>query len=141
MRRQPGRGIMSYYLTERGAAGDETTIVLGGELDMRAAPALRDALTRAIERRVKDLIVDLTDATFVDSTAIGALMQASARVREAGGRLGLICTNRNVLRTVEIAGLDRHLAMVPTRAEALQGADTSAAGSKGVRLLNVVEGA
>lgn len=132
---------MSYYLTEMGAAGDETTIVLGGELDMRAAPALRDALRRAIERRVKHLIVDLTDATFVDSTAIGALLVASAHAREAGGRLDLICTNRNVLRTVEIAGLDRHIAVVPTHAEAVQLAGASAAGSKGVRLLNVAEGA
>jgi anti-sigma B factor antagonist len=132
---------MSYYLTERGAAGDETTIVLGGELDMRAAPALRDALRRAIERRVKHLMVDLSDATFVDSTAIGALLKASEQVREAGGRLGLICTNRNVLRTVEIAGLNRHLVMAPTHAEALKLAHSSAAGSKDVRLLNVVNGA
>jgi anti-sigma B factor antagonist len=117
---------MSYYLTEMGAAGDQTTIVLGGELDMQAAPALRDALRRAIEQRVKHLIVDLTTATFMDSTAIGALLVASAHFREAGGRLELICTNRNVLRTVEIAGLERHI---------------SPAASKGVRRLNVAEGA
>jgi anti-sigma B factor antagonist len=131
---------MSYYLTEMGAAGDETTIVLGGELDMRAAPALRDALRRATERRVKHLIVDLTNATFMDSTAIGALFEASAHVRETGGRLALICTNRNVLRTVEIAGLYRHIAVVPTPVETPQPADTPAAGSKGVRLLSVAQG-
>jgi anti-sigma B factor antagonist len=117
---------MSYYLTELGAAGGDTTIVLGGELDLRAAPALRDALRRAIERREKHLIVDLTDATFMDSTAIGALLVASAHVRDARGRLELICANRNVLRTLEIAGLERHISL---------------AASKGVRLLNVAEGA
>ena len=101
---------MSYYLTERGGSDDEVTIVLGGELDLRAAPALRDALTRAVEARVRHVIVDLTDATFVDSTAIGPLLVASSQIRDSGGRLTLVCTNKNVLRTVEIAGLHRHIA-------------------------------
>jgi anti-sigma B factor antagonist len=130
---------MSYYLTEMGVEGDKTTIVLGGELDMRAAPALRDALKRAIEGRVKYLIVDLSTATFVDSTGIGALLQASAHVRATGGRLGLICTNRNVLRTIEIAGLERHLSAVPTYAEALRAVDTPPVGSKSGRLVSVAD--
>jgi anti-sigma B factor antagonist len=101
---------MTYYLTETGGTAEEVTIILGGELDLRAAPALRDALARAIKARVKHVIADLTDATFVDSTAIGALLAASGQIREAGNRLTLICTNKNVLRTVEIAGLHRHIA-------------------------------
>ena len=102
---------MGYFLTEMGGCGDEVTIVLGGELDMCAAPALRDALRRATDTRAAKVVVDLTDATFVDSTGIGALLEASARLRETRGRLRLICTNRNVLRTVEIAGLHRHIAI------------------------------
>jgi anti-sigma B factor antagonist len=124
---------MSYYLTEMGAAGDEATIVLGGDLDMRAAPALRDALVRAIERRAKHLVVDLTNATFADSTPLGALFEASAHVRETGGRLRLICTNANVLRTLEIAGLDRHIVMPLAHPEAREPAARPA---KGVRVLN-----
>jgi anti-sigma B factor antagonist len=111
---------LGYYLTEIGAAGDGITIVVGGELDLCAAPALRDALTRAIDRRQAHVIVDLTDATFADSTAIGVLLHASVRIRETRGRLSLICTNRNVLRTVEIAGLERHIAVARTHDEALR---------------------
>jgi anti-sigma B factor antagonist len=116
---------MAYYLTEMGGDGDHTTIVVGGELDLCAAPALRDALTRAIERRTTHVIVDLTDATFADSTAIGALLDASRRIREIRGRLQLICTNKNVLRTVEIAGLERHIAVARTHEEALQAPETA----------------
>ena len=114
---------MSYYITEAGATGDRTTIIARGELDMCAAPAFRDALRRAIKRRVKHVVVDFTDATFLDSTAIGVLLEASGQLRATGGRLHLICTNRNVLRTVEIAGLERHIAVEPTPEEALQVAD------------------
>jgi anti-sigma B factor antagonist len=109
---------MGYYLTEIGAGGDEITIVVGGELDLCAAPALRDALGRAVDRRQGLVIVDLTDATFADSTAIGVLLEASGLIREMGGLLRLICTNRNVLRTIEIAGLERHIAVSRTQAEA-----------------------
>ena len=121
----PEAGDMSYHLTETAAAGDETTIVLSGELDMGAAPALRDALTRAMRARVRHLTVDLANATFVDSTAVGALLEAAAHLREADGELRLICTNMNVLRTVEIAGLGDHVAAAPTSQETLQMADVS----------------
>jgi anti-sigma B factor antagonist len=104
-------GDMNYYVTEAGATGDQTTIIVGGDLDMCAAPAIRDALRRAIDGGSAQVIVDLADATFVDSTAIGALLEASSRLGERGGRLRLICTNRNVLRTIEIAGLDRYIAV------------------------------
>jgi anti-sigma B factor antagonist len=116
---------LGYYLTEMGAAGDQTTIVVGGELDMCAAPALKDALTRAIDQHVTHVIVDLSDATFADSTAIGVLLEASGRMRETGSRLRLICTNKNVLRTVEIAGLERHIAVAPTHEQALTALDPS----------------
>ncbi len=109
---------MGYYLTETGATGGEITIIVGGELDLCAAPAVRDALRRAVDRRQDNVIVDLSDATFADSTAIGVLLEASARLRETGGRLRLICTNRNVLRTIEIAGLERHIAVSRTPEEA-----------------------
>lgn len=105
---------MNYYVTEAEATGDQTTIVLGGDLDMCAAPAIRDALRRAIDARSMRVIVDLANATFVDSTAIGALLEASSRLRESGGRLRLICTNRNVLRTIHFAGLDRHITVEST---------------------------
>jgi anti-sigma B factor antagonist len=102
---------MRYYLTEPKVIGDTTRIVAGGELDMWAAPALRDALARALEACLPHVVVDLTDATFVDSTTIGTLLAASKHLREAGSRLQLRCTNRNVLRTFEIAGLERHISV------------------------------
>jgi anti-sigma B factor antagonist len=98
---------VSYYLTDTGTGTDTTTIVVAGELDASAAPALRAALGRAIEARVSEVIVDLTETTFVDSTAIGALLAASKQVRESEARLEVICTNPNVLGIFEIVGLDQ----------------------------------
>ena len=98
---------MNFYVKHAGVDGDTMTIAAGGELDMFAAPALRDALEEALEASVPRVLLDLADATFVDSTTIGTLLGASKRLRESGSRLQLHCTNRNILRTFEIAGLER----------------------------------
>src|ERR671917_502798 len=100
---------MNFYLTDQGLDGRTFTICAGGELDMYSAPALRDAIADAAGTGAAVVLVDLGEATFVDSTTIGVLVAAARTLREAGSRLSLRCVNRNVLRTFEIAGLERHM--------------------------------
>jgi anti-anti-sigma factor len=101
---------MNFYVKQPEVVGKAMTIVAGGELDMCAAPALRDALDGALEADVRTVVLDLADATFIDSTAIGTLIGASRQLRESGRRLLLShCTNRNILRTFEIVGLEREI--------------------------------
>jgi anti-sigma B factor antagonist len=100
---------MSFYLKEQCRSGDTLTINAGGELDMFAAPALRDALASTLDAGAPRVLVDLNEVTFVDSTTIGTLVAARGQLREAGISLCLRCTNRNVLRTFEIAGIHRQL--------------------------------
>ncbi len=100
---------MSFYVKDGGRVGRTLMIRAGGELDMYAAPALRDAIAGALDAGAPRVLLDLAEATFVDSTTIGVLAAASRQLREAGSRLCLRSTNRNVLRTFEIAGLDRQI--------------------------------
>jgi anti-sigma B factor antagonist len=86
--------------------GDTFVLSLAGELDLADAPALREALRRAVERSPKRLVVDLTEVTFVDSTILGALVEArSALGRDA---FALAAPGREVRRALEVSGLDRH---------------------------------
>jgi anti-sigma B factor antagonist len=94
-------------------------ITASGELDLQAAPDLRDVLCRLVELGTRHCVVDLTDATFVDSTALGVLTGRVAHLRAEGGSLALVCSNESILRTIEIAGLDRAFRVYPTLAEAL----------------------
>lgn len=98
---------MNFYVKQPEVVGKTMTIAVGGELDMCAAPAIRDALAGALDADVRTVMLDMADATFVDSTTIGTLMGASKQLRESGRRFVLHCTNRNILRTFEIAGLER----------------------------------
>jgi anti-sigma B factor antagonist len=86
---------------------------------MRAAPDLRKTIDDVLERGASLLVVDLTAATFIDSTGIGTLVTALKRLTKSGGSLELVCTEQNLLRIFELTGLDRLLSIHPSRDEAL----------------------
>jgi anti-sigma B factor antagonist len=94
-------------------------VAASGELDLHAAPALRDTLVRLTDLGRIDLVIDMGEATFVDSTVIGVLVGRLKALRELGGTLTLVCRNENVLQTFEIAGIERAFAIYYTLTEAL----------------------
>jgi anti-sigma B factor antagonist len=86
--------------------GDALVLSLAGELDLYNAPALREALQRAVERSPKRLVVDLAEVTFVDSTILGALVEARSQLgRDA---FALAAPGVEVRRALEVSGLDGH---------------------------------
>jgi anti-sigma B factor antagonist len=89
--------------------GDALVLSLAGELDLYSAPALREALRRAVERSPKRLVVDLAEVTFVDSTVLGVLVEARSRV--GGEAFALAAPGLAVHRALEVSGLDRHFAV------------------------------
>jgi anti-sigma B factor antagonist len=102
---------MSYTLGDWQAGKGTHVVAAGGELDMGAAPALRETIERLVEKGVETLVVDLSEATFIDSTSIGILMGAKRRLRDTGGSLQLVCTEPNLLRIFEIVGLSQQLSI------------------------------
>jgi len=94
-------------------------VAASGELDLNAAPALRETIVRLTELGRMHLVIDMGEATFVDSTVIGVLAGRLKALRGASGSLTLVCRNENVLRTFEIAGMERVFAIHYTLTEAL----------------------
>jgi len=109
---------------EESSHGDNVAVmVAGGELDFAASPQLKDRLTERIDAGSRRLILDLSGATFVDSTAIGALVSVATLLNElGGGMLLIVCPdeNRRLLRIFEIAGIESLIAVHRSRAEALR---------------------
>ena len=85
----------------------ETVVRAAGELDVNTAPELREQLTRLIGEDSRRIVVDLSEVSFVDSTALSVLVSALKRLRQADGDLELAAPNPSVRRVFEITGLTR----------------------------------
>jgi anti-sigma B factor antagonist len=84
-------------------AGDEVLIRVKGELDMAAAPELTGAIVGS--QGGTCITLDLTGVTFLDSSAIGALVASGREVADAGRRLQIGPRSDIVSRVLEITGL------------------------------------
>lgn len=79
---------------------------VSGEVDLANAPELDEQLATVMGQAPSQLVVDLTNVTFMDSTGLGVLVRALKRSRELEIRLDLIVTNERVLKVFGITGLD-----------------------------------
>jgi anti-sigma B factor antagonist len=94
-------------------------IAVSGEVDLYVAPELKQQLLDVIGRGATSVIVDLTDATFVDSTTLGVLVGAVRRLRGNDGALSVVCSNPSVAKSFELTGLDKVFPIYPTREQAV----------------------
>jgi anti-sigma B factor antagonist len=95
-------------------------VAVAGEIDLFTAPELKAALGEALESGRIRIVVDLTETTFLDSTALGVLIGAVKRLRSRDGVL-------NIAKTFEITGLDQIFTIRPTRDEAVEALDADEA--------------
>lgn len=92
--------------------GSSTHIAPCGELDIATTPELEQALADATDRGVTEIVLDLRELTFMDSTGLRALAQASTRADAAGVDLAIVRGSRQIERVLEISGLRALLPLV-----------------------------
>ena len=83
-----------------------TVVAASGEIDVAAAPELREQLVSLIVGGANRLVVDMEEVDFIDSTGLGVLVGAVRRARGADGDVRLVCTNSRILKVFGVTGLD-----------------------------------
>jgi anti-sigma B factor antagonist len=102
------------------AFDDRHVVSVAGEIDLFTAPELKQRLSSLIDSGRRLLVIDLSETTFLDSTALGALIGAVKRLRAHDGELVIVNRDETIAKTFEITGLDQIFTIRPTRAEALE---------------------
>ncbi len=97
---------------------DRIVVRLTGELDLYNAHEVRDTLLHLCAESPERLVCDLSGVTFIDSTALGVLIEARTRLANKRGFL-LAAPGLATRRALEISGLDRHFAVHESLDEAL----------------------
>src|ERR687891_546440 len=111
---------MNFDIKTEELGGEVYVIALAGEVDLYTAPEFKEQLLGVIGRGARDVVVDFSDTTFIDSTTLGVLVGGVKRLRPNGGQLSLICSDRNITKIFEITGLDRVFTIHATRDEAVE---------------------
>jgi anti-sigma B factor antagonist len=91
-----------------------------GEVDVSTAPELREKLLALAEQGRTIAVVDLSEVSFVDSTALGVLVSGVKRLRSAGGDLRLVVTQPRISKVFEITGLTDVFHIYSSAGEAVQ---------------------
>ena len=98
-------GASQAFTTQIDARNGVTSIALSGELDMATVPILNEQLT-ALEQDGSEIVLDLRDLRFIDSSGLHALVRAYRRSEENSHRLLLVGANPLTRRLCQITGTE-----------------------------------
>ena len=86
---------------------------LEGEVDLHVSPRVAISLRQMIAKRPKQLVVDLTRVTYLDSSGLAVLIEAMQNVEEYGGKFAIVGVQEMVRAIFDIARLDQVFRIFP----------------------------
>lgn len=108
------RAVTSMGISDAPLAG-APGVAVRGEVDLATAPELGAALDAALADGAGVFVVDLSDVSFLDSSAVNVLLRTRALLGRAERELVLICPPGPVLRVLELVRLVELVATFPSR--------------------------
>ena len=80
--------------------GDVPVVSLGGEVDLIQAQMLRDQLLGAVRNQDLGLVIDLADATYIDSVGVSLLFELAERLAERQLQLAVVLPEDGLVERV-----------------------------------------
>ncbi len=115
----PAQEATAFALSDQAIDARTHVVAVRGNVDLYSAPELGRRIDELIDAGKTLYAIDLTEASFVDSTTLGVLVAAIMRLRLHGGRLALACAEHGILQDLETTGLDQVVAVRATTDQAL----------------------
>ncbi len=88
--------------------GDRAVIAIKGELDAYTAPGVEEQIANLVGRGINNIVLDLSETGFLDSSGLRAILTAHRRLASEEGSLALRNPSEPVTRLLEITGLTDH---------------------------------
>lgn len=97
-------------------------LILQGEHDLSTSPTLSAELEAVFAGGAAEVVVDLAEATFIDSSVAGVLMRACETARESEASAVALCAPGGAppRRLLDVVGITRAIPTFETRAQALE---------------------
>jgi anti-anti-sigma factor len=110
--------MQAFELTESDPRPGCRQIEIHGELDLAVADRLQEAIDRGAGHR--QILIDLADCDFIDSTGIAVILRAHNQLEEKGRRLSVCEANSQVLRVLTVTGLTANGLVFESAAQVLR---------------------
>lgn len=99
---------------------DVNILELSGSFDIYTATTVRDWMEKTTARTPANIVVDLSDVRFIDSTALATLVQGIKRARQNQGDIRLSGLNQPVRMVLELTRLDKVFEIYATKEAAIR---------------------
>ncbi|WP_130863086.1 STAS domain-containing protein [Bacilliculturomica massiliensis] len=80
---------------------------VSGEVDVATAGGLRGLLADLFQEKQSDIVLDMSDLSYIDSTGLGVLIGAYGRMQESGHGIRVEHPRENIAKLLRITSLDR----------------------------------
>ena len=96
-----------------GREGDVPVVHVRGDLDIATAGQLRDCVLGLYDAGERRLVIELSEASFADSSGLNAIVWSARRITEDHGTVTLRAPSPSVQRVLELSGLDKVIPVEP----------------------------
>jgi len=86
---------------------------LEGEIDLHVSPEVAESLRSMVAKKPKQVVVDLTKVTYLDSSGLAVLIEGMQKVQEYGGQFAVVGMQESVKHIFDIARLDQVFQIFP----------------------------
>ena len=90
-------------------AGQVFSVALSGDLDLSRVPELHALVEHYRAGAAVDVVIDLRDVSFMDSSGLGFMARLYRAAKERGGTATVTHAHPEVERVIRITGLDHIL--------------------------------
>ena len=108
-----------YRISALRPAGDLVVVRASGAIDLNGSLDFRERLFALLDERPARMLIDLSEADYVDTYALSVLVDAALRCRLEERRLAVVCSEGRMRRALAATGLDQFVATYATLDEAL----------------------
>lgn len=109
----------SFALREEAPDTGTVVIAVEGEADMSTAVKFNESFFSAARSGIRQVVADLTEVSFIDTTMLNALVVGHRRMVRDQGSFAVVCNGPRVARVLEITGLGQILDVFRSREDAL----------------------
>ena len=100
--------------------GEVVILDISGEIDLYNAPEIKDIVNKLIEQKKYNVIINLKEVTYIDSSGIGALISSLSNLKKYQGGLKIINVFASVKKVFELTKLTSFFEIHDSEEEAVR---------------------